>query len=384
MEMKKIDFNNIDEKTKGYIKIGIIILGLLIGFLIILFVVKLLIGSVVPFDKIENIMVRAADQYMTKHEDKFNKNEPFETIELNVSDLVVEGYMDDFSKYTAKDVMCNGKVLVIRNDENVSYVPKLDCGEAYKYENLVDVLVKEENIVTADSGLYKIDGEKPYYIYRGEYPDNFVSYAGNTWRIMRINEDGNIQLISNDHKVNSPWDDRFNVEKNGIDGVNEFEGTQACRLKDNIIAMYNDDEYISKNDKSLLVPQQLCIEKRSLNDFDNSGAKECAKKSEYMGLGSLYLSEFIQASLDANCLNAGSWACANYNYLTKYTYPFWTITANSDNTHQAYFVDTFANAATTSRGAFIRATALINGKINYKSGTGTESDPYVIEANVVK
>ena len=116
--MAKIDFNNIDEKTKGYIKIGIIILGLLVGFLIILLVAKLFIGSVVPFDKIENIMVRAADQYMTKHEDKFNKSEPYETIELNVSDLVVEGYMKDFSKYTEKNVMCNGKVLVIRNDEN--------------------------------------------------------------------------------------------------------------------------------------------------------------------------------------------------------------------------------------------------------------------------
>ena len=47
-------------------------------------------------------MVRAADQYMAKHEDKFNKNEPYETIELNVSDLVAEEYMDDFSTYVYK------------------------------------------------------------------------------------------------------------------------------------------------------------------------------------------------------------------------------------------------------------------------------------------
>ena len=109
--MAKIDFNNIDEKTKGYIKIGIIILGLLVGFLIILLVAKLFIGSVVPFDKIENIMVRAADQYMTKHEDKFNKSEPYETIELNVSDLVVEGYMKDLVNIQKKMLCVTVKFL---------------------------------------------------------------------------------------------------------------------------------------------------------------------------------------------------------------------------------------------------------------------------------
>ena len=40
MELKKIDFNNIDEKTKGYIKIGIIILGLFIGLFLIFFMLS--------------------------------------------------------------------------------------------------------------------------------------------------------------------------------------------------------------------------------------------------------------------------------------------------------------------------------------------------------
>jgi hypothetical protein len=32
----------------------------------------------------------------------------------------------------------------------------------------------------------------------------------------------------------------------------------------------------------------------------------------------------------------------------------------------------------------VRPVIIINGKINYKSGTGTQDDPYVIEANVTK
>lgn len=384
MEIKKIDFNNMDEKTKGYIKIGIIVIGLFIGLLLFMAIIKLFIGNVVAFDKIENIMVRAADQYMLQHEDKFNMNEPNEILEINTSDLVVEGYMKEFSKYTAKDVMCNGKVLVVRNDENISYIPKLDCGDAYKYKELVEVLVDESNIVTEESGLYKIETEAPYYMYKGEYPNNFVKYAGKMWRIMKINEDNNIQLIYDEKLDNVSWDDRFNVEKENYIGINEFEGVQPCRIKDSVVAFYNDEEFLSKKDKSLIVPQQVCIGKRSKTDFDNSGSIECSVKSELMGLGLINLSEYFQTSLDSNCVGLSSFACSNYNYLSKYRTPFWTSTANSENSYEAYYVDSYASNANAVRVLFVRPTAVINGKINFKSGTGTEDDPYIIEANTVK
>ena len=51
------------------------------------------------------------------------------------------------SKYTKKDVMCSGSVLVFKNLDDYSYSPKLDCGEAYKYKNLTDEITKEENII---------------------------------------------------------------------------------------------------------------------------------------------------------------------------------------------------------------------------------------------
>lgn len=382
--MAKIDFNNIDEKTKGYIKIGIIILGLFIGFFLILFIVKLFIGSVVPFDKIENIMVRAADQYMAKHEDKFNKNEPYETIELNVSDLVVEGYMDDFSKYTAKNVMCSGKVLVVRNDENVSYIPKLDCGDAYKYQNLVEVITKPENIVTADSGLYKVEGDQTYYIFRGEYPDNYVSYAGKTWRILRIDENNNIRLIQQDAEENIPWDNRYNIDKKYAAGINDFEGTQASRLKDSLVSLYNNEELFTEQDKSLIIPHQVCVEKRAKNEFNNTGSIECSKKSELMGVGSIYLSEYFQVSLDANCLGVDSPSCVNYNYLAKLDKRFFTVTASNENSFDVYAIDKGVQIYRASQYAHVRMVANLNPNLNFKSGTGTEKDPYIIEPITVK
>ena len=56
---------------------------------------------------------------------------------------------------------------------------------------------------TSDQGLYvqkddttkSING-KPTYYFRGNVTNNYVTFAGMTWRIVRINEDGTIRLIS--------------------------------------------------------------------------------------------------------------------------------------------------------------------------------------------
>ena len=54
----------------------------------------------------------------------------------------------------------------------------------------------------SDKGLYvqkgdntkSIDG-KPTYYYRGNVTNNYVKFAGSTWRIVRINEDGTIRIV---------------------------------------------------------------------------------------------------------------------------------------------------------------------------------------------
>jgi len=50
------------------------------------------------------------------------------------------------------------------------------------------------------SGLYKsidTNSGKPTYYFRGAVKNNYVKFAGQTWRIIRINEDSTIRMISN-------------------------------------------------------------------------------------------------------------------------------------------------------------------------------------------
>ena len=65
----------------------------------------------------------------------------------------------------------------------------------------VPTLTNSSNNTSDKSGLYKsidTNGGEPTYYFRGNVTNNYVSFAGQTWRIVRINEDGTIRLIMQD------------------------------------------------------------------------------------------------------------------------------------------------------------------------------------------
>ncbi|MGN0973864.1 MAG: hypothetical protein ACI4OT_03910 [Bacilli bacterium] len=93
---------------------------------------------------------------------------------------------------------------------------------AYTILNANKVLGNKEEIYAAgfnssneESGLYAhsdMEGGTTYY-YRGTEVNNYVSFGGFTWRIVRVLEDGSVRLILNDkidrktYKYNSQYDD---------------------------------------------------------------------------------------------------------------------------------------------------------------------------------
>ena len=59
-------------------------------------------------------------------------------------------------------------------------------------------LTDSSNNTSDSSGLYKstaTNSGNPTYYFRGDVENNYVSFAGQTWRVVRINEDGTIRMI---------------------------------------------------------------------------------------------------------------------------------------------------------------------------------------------
>lgn len=60
---------------------------------------------------------------------------------------------------------------------------------------LVDTLIKKQSYLDLTKGLV-LDEETNTYIYKGDVKDNYVLYSGNLYRIINIDGNKNIKMIS--------------------------------------------------------------------------------------------------------------------------------------------------------------------------------------------
>lgn len=377
-DLKNIKMPELGDQQKKMIKIGLIIVGIFFGLIIILSIIHAIVGTKISNSQLENVMLRAAKSYVADNPNKITQEIYGET-DISISDLVSGGYMKEITKYKGKDTNCKGSVMVFKNADHYSYSPKLTCGSDYTYKTLSSVITNKDNIVTTGNGLY-YDAVGTYYVFRGEYVNNYVSFAGQTWRILRVDSDGNIRLLQDTGTRYITWDDRYNSIVNREYGINYFEGTENSRIKDSILDYYNNKNNFDDVSKSIIIPKQFCVGSRDETSTDRTGNSECTTKSTLMGAGLPYVSELLEVSIDVNCLNMSSEACINYNYLATGSYSFWTATPVSENSYGVYyFSDGQFFSANASKLGTLNIEITINGKVNYTSGKGTENSPYVVK-----
>ena len=103
------------------------------------------------------------------------------------------------------------KVTITSTDQTVTKEYKINVkvkqiekvsifGKQYEVIDAEPTLTTSSNNTSNASGLYKSTATntgEPTYYFRGAVENNYVSFAGFTWRIIRINEDGTIRIINN-------------------------------------------------------------------------------------------------------------------------------------------------------------------------------------------
>ena len=366
-KLNSLNFSSGQKKMLG------ILFALLLIFIIIIIVVAIISKGKTSYEQLENIISRAAENY-TRNNSLYGEEEMYGSKVIQVSTLVEKEYMKPLTKYLGKEKTCDASVIVYRNLDRYTYIPKLNCGDEYRSVSLKDKII-ENNVVSTGSGLYDMNGK---YVYRGEYVDNYVTYSGNTWRIISVDDNG-IKLLQQEEAGYSVWDNRYNVDYGYSSGINVFEGIEASRIKNSILNIYNGENVIKETSKSIIVPRQYCVGKRSAKETVLDDSIECQTLSELMGATTLTVAEYLTASLDNGCKSLNSRECVNYNYLAKLGSIFWTVTAKAENTGYAYAISSSVQTEQTSISYGIRLVVTVNGDINYKGGTGTASDPYIID-----
>lgn len=367
------------EKMENIEKKNLIIAGVfIVSIIIILFGGALIYNKFFykkSYSEVETIMLNATKSHFKKHEDKLPQNIN-DTITLTDDTLVKNEEMNSIASYLKDDDnSCTGEVTVTNINGDYRYTAMLDCGEVYKSENFMDYVKENVSVVTSGDGLYELNDE---LVYRGENVNNYIKLGGKTYRIVKFT-DGRPVIIYTDKSSSTEWDDRYNTEKEENTGINNYE---VSRMRDYLNSLYEnngEDAILTKSARLLVTQYDLAIGKRNDSDTDKTGATEKAKVLTEQYIGLLPISDFLNASLDANCTNTVSKSCSNYNYLSKYKYTWWTITASSENTYRVYRINDEASDANASSTAYVRPVFYLAKDAIYVSGDGSKANPFIIK-----
>lgn len=347
----------------------------LLGGTVILIIVIILISAcsgnkMGTYESIENEMVRAAKSYYTSNENLLPK-EDGGIVKVSISTLVDLELIDEVIDPKNESQTCSGYVEVTKVSQEYSYTPFLTCSGNYEPKYLTD-LIKETTLDEYGNGVYEMNGE---YIYRGDEVKNYVSFNDQLWRIVKIDNEGDIKLVLAETLPETyVWDDKYNSETQSDYGVT------TNYLLSSIRKSLNDyyENTFSNDNKAKIVPKDICVGKYSLNDnFDIN--KECSIVQPNEKISLLTASDYHRASLDESCINLGSGECTNRNYLNSEGINTWLLNSITENSYEALFLFNSITEIRANTLDYINPVIYISSKNIISSGNGSIKQPYIIK-----
>lgn len=206
------------------------------------------------------------------------------------------------------------------------------------------VVTSDFNLVFDGEGLYK--NQDGTYTFKGKHLDNYVFYSGRLWRIIGVNKDGSIRLITDDVDTTLVW---------GL--TNDYEESY-------INAWLNDEE--SSMIKSLNEPTKYLTKGTFCTDIISDKIESCDDTTTNL-VGLLTYAEYEASTGEDGYLNNGRF--------------WWTINGTEDG--DAWHItpkgkmSNISHNGTTYSAYGVRPVINVNGNVTLISGMGSKDDPYV-------
>ena len=259
-----------------------------------------------------------------KHKIKVDYQKLFNTISIGFICACVLFYGARFTSLYIK----NKKVEV----ENVNTLYKVIFNTNFSKENFVDI------------------GGNHYF--KNKVDNNYVTYSNILWRIIRINADNSVTLISENPLVSLAYKEEVNFKESYLNKwlniTEEEENTGILEYNLN-----NPDKYLLKNETCLDVVDKLSNQLCKTTYTD-----------KYLGLMST--SDYVNTGAETSFINNN----------TKF------YLSNTTDTNKIWYI-TDTNKVSYSDGTDLiglRPVITVKGNINIVSGNGTLNSPYTFES----
>ncbi len=279
--------------------------------------------------------------------------------------------------------------LTITNNKKTSFVlvvHKMNENEEYFFSTILknNEVQKESKtkpsieIATSKEGLIEnVDDYGLTYYFRGNINNNYVKFADNLWRIIRINGDGTVRLI---------LEDALN-ELSSYSSKENFENYENSDIYEKINSFYT--SYL-KNNENYIANTKFCQENENISNGNNKTYNAYTRLvtnsiPSFNCLGETYRSRIGLITADEVAFAGGNFKDDNkeyYLYNKKIENIWWTsnLAKTKDNNFYPFSITkegkiTDANNGTLYRN--IRPVINIIKKVTVK-GNGTVDDPYII------
>lgn len=216
------------------------------------------------------------------------------------------------------------------------YNPKSTNGDSLML--LTTAIGKNSKLVYEGDGLYMSGGE---YVYKGKNVDNYVSYSNFTWRILKTNNDGSIDLVLDEYINSMPWASR---PKNYLESD---------------VHKYLNEYFIKYLDTSYLAQTPIC--KDEVNDIKGFS---CNNKNEEYYVRLLSINEFLNSKTETT-------------YISEGNETLWLNTVSNDKTWQIN--GSSLSLADPTRALGIKPVIKLKSGVALISGDGTKENPYLVE-----
>lgn len=306
-------------------------------------------------------------------------------------------------------------------------------------EYLIDIIdnkVPQNNPIASEIGLIRDNTNDTNIRFKGINPNNYIEFGNNKelWRIIGVfkvtNMENNpldlVKIVREDSLGKYSWDSSVNTINNGK-GENDWSNSDLMQelnndylslnhnsdnttnwyngVKNAQTAVYNYNNNIKKEYQSLIESVvwniggwnsdiKLIIFNSKTGTYDGMYSKErgtkvystktTARPTTWTGkIGLIYPTDYAFASADDKCTTISSTNCANQNWLFKSS-NYWTITHNSGNATNVWYVPSSnksamtTNVASSAYDVYPSLYLKADTKILRNEGDGTKDNPYKI------
>lgn len=309
---------------------------------------------------------------------------------INVSNMQMENNELLLDNILIKSKLTQNFKLTIENNNRTSFklgIKKINDTEEYFFTSILNdnEVKKEPNTkpaldasLTSEGLIEDVDDYGLTYYFRGNIQNNYVNFANNLWRIVRINGDGTIRLV-----LNSSLGELSSYHSS----IETSEDYKNADINKKLLAFYENelktyDNYIAntrycneigsttnENDKTYNVYTRIIT--NSIPTFNCLGEKYTSK------VGLLTADEVVYAGANAKDENK-----SYYLYNDKIESVWWTssLAKTKSDTFYPFVVTTDGKLSDTTSGALYRGLRPVINIIKKVTvtGNGTLDNPYII------